>query len=203
MKQGTARCESCAKAHESDLHAANCTTAGSKRLCQDPASSAPSDPSQNTDQKLIMLPNVTAKCSDGSPIGFFFRPAPEGGQKNKLTIWLKGGAMCQDYDDCIHRQSSSLGSSKYWLDTYEGVAIQSTNKTTNPDFFDWNHVFMEYCSGDFWSGTSPKPINPFPKGVGGKKFVFSGQLFLSEVLDHLAKNSAFSALEELVSNKDR
>ena len=62
---------------------------------------------------------------------------------------------------------------------------------------------MEYCSGDFWSGTSPKPINPFPKGVGGKKFVFSGQLFLSEVLDHLAKNSAFSALEELVSNKDR
>ena len=145
-----------------------------------------------------MLPKATAQCSDGSPIGYFFRPAPAGGQKNKFTIWLKGGAMCVDYDDCITRQSSGLGSSKYWLKTHAGAAIQSTNKTINPDFFDWNHVYIEYCSGDFWSGTSPERINPFPEG-GEKKFVFAGQLILSEVLDHLSENGTISAVEELVS----
>jgi hypothetical protein len=150
----------------------------------------------DTDQKLIMLPTATAKCSDGSPIGYHFRPAPADGQHNKLTIWLKGGAMCVGYADCIERQTESLGSSKYWPKTHEGAAIQSTNKTINPDFFDWNHIYIEYCSGDFWSGTSAEPINPFPEG-GPKKFVFAGQLMLSEILDHLS--SDHKPPEELVS----
>ena len=65
------------------------------------------------------------------------------------------------------------------------------------DFYDWSHVYIEYCSGDFWSGTSTEPINPFPEG-GEKKFVFAGQLFLSEVLDHLSDNGHHTP-EEFVS----
>ena len=57
---------------------------------------------------LVMLPKYNATCSDGSPVGFYFRPAPADGQRNKLTIWLKGGAMCADYEDCVTRKSQNL-----------------------------------------------------------------------------------------------
>jgi hypothetical protein len=152
------------------------------------------------DQKLIMLPTMqyNATCSDGSPVGFYFRPAPPGGQRNKVTLWLKGGAMCSDYQDCLSRKSKNLGSSKYWLPTHEGVAIQSPNKTENPDFFDWNHIYLEYCNGDFWVGTSPKPVNPWP-GQGEEKFVFAGQLHLSQVIDeYLSKEVYGQAPEEFI-----
>jgi hypothetical protein len=81
-----------------------------------------------------MLPKYNATCSDGSPVGFYFRPAPADGQRKKLTIWLKGGAMCADYEDCATRKSQNPGSSKYWLPTHLGRAIQSTNKTENRVF---------------------------------------------------------------------
>jgi hypothetical protein len=55
-----------------------------------------------------MLPKYNATCSDCSPVGFYFRPAPADGQRKKLTIWLKGGAMCADYEDCVTRKSQNL-----------------------------------------------------------------------------------------------
>jgi hypothetical protein len=181
-----------------------CSSANKARLCAlifAAATAAGEESAAGTtyDQKLIMLPTTAgnATCSDGSPVGFHFREAPAGGQRGKLTIWMKGGAMCTSYEDCIMRQSQNLGSSKFWLPTHEGMAIQSINKTINPDFYDWNHAYLEYCSGDFFSGISPVPINPWPE-QGKQKFVFAGLLHLDQVVDYLLETSLGGRVPEEV-----
>jgi hypothetical protein len=31
----------------------------------------------------------------------------------------------------------------------------------NPDFYDWNHVYLPYLSGDIWLGNSEAKVNPW------------------------------------------
>lgn len=142
------------------------------------------------DMHLVMLPTdkYNATCSDGSPVGYYWRPSPSGSKnKDKVVFWLKGGDFCKSYSDCVARQSKpGLGSSKAWPKTYYGNGIQSPDKEENPDFFDWNHVYLEYCSGDLWTGMQVEPVNPWP-GSGPENFTFAGHLYFSQVIDHLEK----------------
>lgn len=31
----------------------------------------------------------------------------------------------------------------------------------NPDFRDWNRIYVPYCSGDVWEGQAEDPLNPW------------------------------------------
>jgi hypothetical protein len=143
------------------------------------------------EMQLRMLPAGPgrATCTDGSPVGYHFEPSASG-QRTQFVIWLKGGSACWSYEGCVDRKTDknhdgagALGSSNHWPQTITGVGIQNTNPTENPDFHDYNMVYLEYCSGDQWRGTQLEPMNPW--GEGSETFAFAGHLHLSQVVDHV------------------
>lgn len=103
----------------------------------------------------------TAVCNDGSTPVFYVR---RGSEARKWVVWFKGGEACGDIATCKER-SGSLTSSRSWMqidtlgdegnaDSADGRAggILSRRAEVNPDFHDWNHVYLVYCSSDIWSG---------------------------------------------------
>jgi hypothetical protein len=144
------------------------------------------------EMQLIMLPaeQYNATCTDGSPVGYYFEPSTSG-QRTKYVMWLKGGSACWNYEDCVSRKTEdnhdgagALGSSKNWAKNYTGVAIQDTNSAVNPDFFDYNMIYVEYCSGDQWRGTQLEQMNPWG-GEGNETFAFAGHLHMRQVVHHV------------------
>jgi len=103
-----------------------------------------------------------ARCLDGSPYAFYYRSCP-GNNANKVVIWLQGGGYCvlespfYALPNCSSRVlpvGNPLGSSVNYTSTTTHIeAILQFPQASNPDFYDWNFVFLPYCSGDLWSGT--------------------------------------------------
>ncbi|XP_057786727.1 pectin acetylesterase 8-like [Salvia miltiorrhiza] len=90
-----------------------------------------------------------AVCLDGSPGAYYFAQGFEDGVDNWI-VYLPGGAWCNSKDDCLRRSKSGgadgLGSSKN-APPKTLFPIQSPNKSINPDFYNWNKVYIRYCDG--------------------------------------------------------
>jgi hypothetical protein len=121
-----------------------------------------------------------AMCTDGTPAGFYFEAAASG-DTARWVIELEGGGICESNADCAQRENSDLGSSKNWVSSITDGGQLSTNRTVNPDFHDYNHVFVPYCSGDCWTGMQQKAVNPW--SGPGKTFVFTGNSIMQAVVD--------------------
>ena len=165
------------------------------------------------EELLTLFPSSSpAKCTDGSPAGYYYEP---GLQKTKWVVWIEGGGLCQSNADCANRAKSALGSSKYWKQSRIGSQHQSKDPAQNPDFYDWQHVYLSYCSGDVWVGQSPEPFNPWANldqqdedsddrifggriisaderrshsgnaTAGAQEFSFAGHTYLASVIDEL------------------
>ena len=114
---------------------------------------------------LVLLPHSYpgARCLDGSKFGYYFGKSRSHENSQKWILFLMGGGACITPIDCMRRKQSHLGSSLFWNSTftpgkdYPGINamhdILSSDATVNPDFFDYNHVYLRYCSGDLWTGT--------------------------------------------------
>lgn len=96
-----------------------------------------------------------ARCNDGTPFAFQIRVSP--GSKT-WVIYLEGGGFCADpWSPCSDRDVTltttlpmpdrSVGAMPY------GGPL-SADPTKNPDFHAANHVRLNYCSSDFWSGST-------------------------------------------------
>lgn len=93
-----------------------------------------------------------AVCNDGStPIFYYRRGSGEGA--NKWVFWFKGGGGCTDAQSCAGREHA-LTSSVGLPQSKDGEGILSRLPENNPDFYNWNHVLMHYCTSDAWSGAS-------------------------------------------------
>ena len=68
----------------------------------------------------------------------------------------KGGGWCYNETLCTARSKGGLGSSAAWpaATTCYGQCdgILSADPVTNPDFHDWNAVFVGYCDGTSMAG---------------------------------------------------
>ena len=113
-----------------------------------------------TPLSLVLLPESykTQRCLDGSPFGYYIRRSISTENSRKWIFLLEGGGLCVELIDCIVRKNSDEGSSLYWDDEFipgtDGLKdILSDNPEENPFFFDYNHVYLKYCSGDTWTGT--------------------------------------------------
>ncbi|KAL8063761.1 hypothetical protein ABFX02_01G047600 [Erythranthe guttata] len=75
-------------------------------------------------------------------------------------IYLPGGGWCGRKQSCIDRvkYSPMLSSTKNITQENFG-AILSPNKTSNPDFYNWNRVFIRYCDGSSFMG-DVKKVDP-------------------------------------------
>ena len=71
---------------------------------------------------------------------------------SKWIIHLEGGGWCYDEGACLDRSKSSLGSSKSWPATASFSGFLSDNQDTNPDFYNWNLAFINYCDGASFTG---------------------------------------------------
>ncbi|KAL6557597.1 hypothetical protein OROMI_017947 [Orobanche minor] len=95
-----------------------------------------------------------AVCLDGSPPGYAFDKGSGCGSNNWLVyieLGLQGGAWCYSTPDCADRTKGFYGNSSARNRLYfSGILDQ--NKTFNPNFYNWNRVYLVYCDGSSFLG---------------------------------------------------
>lgn len=153
------------------------------------APARPTQPIASTETLTRFLVNAAkhpqAKCNDGTTPLFFFRRGTGIGA-SKWVLYFKGGGVCSDEKTCKQREPN-LTSSNPWRrselrelgdDETRADGILSNNPAHNPDFYNWNHVFMVYCSSDGWAGTRAAS----PESFG---WHFAGHYIVDAMLDAL------------------
>lgn len=76
-----------------------------------------------------------------------------GSGANKWIIYLQGGGWCFNEANCRSRSGGELGSSNSYPATISLGGMLSDSTAANPDFANWNRVYLPYCSGDLHTGT--------------------------------------------------
>eukprot|EP00475_Leptophrys_vorax_P005962 TRINITY_DN13628_c0_g1_i2.p1 TRINITY_DN13628_c0_g1~~TRINITY_DN13628_c0_g1_i2.p1 ORF type:complete len:426 (+),score=-21.10 TRINITY_DN13628_c0_g1_i2:1-1278(+) len=122
-----------------------------------------SNGSSSAKLRLFKLPNNSfgAKCLDGSPPAYYFRPGAGAG---RLTwhIHLPGGGWCFSAGECAYRSHNYLGGSgQYPMEADESMTrfgfdlggLLSGNGSVNADFRRWALVRLVYCDGGAYAGT--------------------------------------------------
>jgi len=96
-------------------------------------------------------------CNDGSPAGYYIRPAPEDADqraKDRWIFYLEGGGWCWNVTQCFIRIIGNgdtwLASSVNWppAHTFNGGIFQMTDTPWE----DANLVYVPYCSSDAHMG---------------------------------------------------
>jgi hypothetical protein len=139
-------------------------------------------PERTNQLKKYEVQNATARkavCNDGSPAVYYFRPGAGEGRK-KWVIFLQGGGACSSDAECAERWKNQRGlmTSNGANETAHFDGIFSLNKQHNPDFADFNHVHVKYCSSDTFLGDTEHTIN-------GQRVQFRGHHIVNAVIEDL------------------
>lgn len=107
-----------------------------------------------------------AVCLEGSPPAYHIDKGFGSGAQNWL-LQIEGGAWCEDLVSCYLRSKTAYGSSQS-MGTWNFSSILSNDPSMNPDFYNWNRVYLRYCDGASFAGDSE-----FNNGVraGINKFI--------------------------------
>ncbi|KAL0392375.1 UNVERIFIED_CONTAM: Pectin acetylesterase 11 [Sesamum radiatum] len=109
---------------------------------------------------ITFLPSAISKgavCLDGSPPAYYFRKGSGDGIDN-WVIFLEGGGWCASNKGCLERTNISTGSTKLKEKRHYFKDILSSNHTINPDFYNWNRVYVGYCDGSSYTGDVEEAI---------------------------------------------
>ncbi|XP_057796851.1 pectin acetylesterase 8-like [Salvia miltiorrhiza] len=154
------------------------------------------------------LPNAVEKgtvCIDGSPEGYYLVPGLGVGAKNWL-IYINGGRWCENITTCRNNFKQYYGNSRISFSNIPNsngtlsiakdfTGILSQNQAINPDFYNWNRIYVTYCDqasflGDTVVDDGQGPIVQFrgsrnfdalvedllAKGIGaGENVILSGR----------------------------
>jgi hypothetical protein len=134
---------------------------------------------------LTLLSDPAAKCMDGTQAGYYYEPSKGGDFAQKgWVIHLQGGGECTDEASCTDQLGTARASSDYF-DPYlwDLTFLASNNQQKNPDMFQWNHVFVPYCSQDLYSG---QVTTPSEETFG---FYFSGHFIISAIVQKMQNSS--------------
>eukprot|EP00039_Didymoeca_costata_P021555 m.2485 g.2485 ORF g.2485 m.2485 type:complete len:427 (+) comp2528_c0_seq2:42-1322(+) len=154
------------------------------------ASSTPVNPGL---MNLFLMPDFAksdgAVCLDGSPGGFYFRPATSANHTNDWVLHFKGAGWCYDEEDCVQRSQMQFGSSKYWPTNTSGWngGILSPN---DEQFGMFNKVVLLYCDGASFTGDREEPVHP-PAVNGGPPpapLYFRGKRIMEAILKTLQRD---------------
>ena len=126
-----------------------------------------------------------AVCNDGTDPAYYFE-AGSGSGRGQWIIHLQGGRSCGNPQGCLDRAQSSpwLTSSASYPDSLSRNGIFAADGDLNPDFFDWNAVYIGYCSSDTWRGSKAAT-----EEEGG--FHFRGHDIIRTVLEDLQDEADF------------
>ncbi|MFH1712426.1 MAG: pectin acetylesterase-family hydrolase [Patescibacteria group bacterium] len=126
-----------------------------------------------------------AVSNDGSPAVYYYRTGADE-NADKWIIHLQGGGSCNSEEECIERwktqqfRMTSKNYSKYMT----GSGIVSPDPDKNPDFYNFNHVYVKYSSSDVWSGNNEVEIE-------GRTVYFHGARIVDAVLEDLQNENIF------------
>lgn len=134
-----------------------------------------------------------ALCIDGTPAGYYFVPAANTSNKNDWQLYFEGGGWCYDEEDCLGRSHGNLGSSKGWPASKGAGGIMDSDCTNNPDFCNFNRVYMAYCDGNSFSGNRDQPVLQ-----NGSPLYFRGRRIIDTVLSHLTENHGLGDAENVL-----
>ena len=114
-------------------------------------------------------------------------------------MWLQGGGVCHNLQDCIDRSQGTLGSSTSYASSIDAPkGMLSADPSINPDLHTWNRVYVPYCSGDLWTGTRRNATNPFPQ-QGAWRGYFHGHYILEDIAAALTASGAAAATQAVLS----
>lgn len=133
-----------------------------------------------------------ARCLDGTNYKFFYNKG-SGSGADKFMIYWEGGAFCgtdglEFFASCLERSSIILGSSKTYTTGEEKnftfpLGFLSNNQNDNPDFWNWNKIYIAYCDGSNHQGYLEEPVE-----VEGQKLWFRGYNNTKAVLKYAQEN---------------
>ncbi|KAL3849453.1 hypothetical protein ACJIZ3_011335 [Penstemon smallii] len=108
-----------------------------------------------------------AVCLDGSPPAYHYAKGFGDGASNWM-VYLEGGGWCKSEDNCYSKvkiPAPGIGNSykKGNTTTFNGILGQS--QTMNPNFYNWNRVFVRYCDGSSFSGDVEEIIQIHRRGA--------------------------------------
>ncbi len=139
-----------------------------------------------------------ARCNDGTPAVFYYRPAATDVSRNKWVIQLNGGGGCRSGQACANRFcgfdtnfSAFQMSSKETPTGTHGEGILD-RRSDNP-WGDWNHVFVHFCTSDNWAGQAEGRVlsavapNAADAGVVSYRIDFLGAYVVDAVVATLRK----------------
>ncbi|KAM0831740.1 hypothetical protein ACQ4PT_065339 [Festuca glaucescens] len=159
------------------------------------ASSSPS-PSPPEPVALTLLACATEKgavCLDGTPPGYHLQRGSGSGSTSWL-IHLEGGAWCSTVQRCSDRRMTVLGSSAFMKPIqFAGSGILDSDQHLNPDFYNWNKVYVRYCDGASFSGDAEG------RAQDGSILHFRGLRIYEAVIDELMKKGLAKATEALLT----
>lgn len=143
---------------------------------------------------LVMLKDPRARCLDGSQGGYYIQTSAT--HPTRFILHLQGGGECDTQAACHTASLSYLGSSKYFTPTLSLYLLNADDCTANPDFCDWVHVHVAYCSQDLHSGlrTTPTPET--------FNLYFSGAHIVHAVLDDLTARYGLGAATDVILTGD-
>jgi hypothetical protein len=151
--------------------------------CSDPDLANP-----QVDREKLSLQTVknavarNAICNNGGAYTYYLRPGTGEGL-NRWVIFTEGGGACSSISECETRFASEKGKMVPATETTivrEGIF--EISPTQNPDFWDWNHVFLNYCSSDGWTGNKAASVET-------GEFHFQGYLIVKSVIEDLLDSS--------------
>ena len=116
-----------------------------------------------------------------------------GNGTKKWIIFFNGGAWCFDEQACYHRSHTVYGSSRFDTIFTEG-GLYTNDPQTNPDFYNWNMVFILYCDGSSFTGMRQKPVY-----FDDKPVYFRGKAILDAVIQDLLSRGVRNASDVLLS----
>jgi len=144
--------------------------------------------------------SYNAKCLDGSNYRFNFIQG-NGEGKNKFFLYLEGGGWCGQetlgdnfVQSCYERSKTSLGSKIGFINSLvisRLVRLLSSKEKYNPNFYNWNKVFVRYCDGSSFISDRTYEIN-------GTKVYMYGKNNLFGVLNYLKYNYNFTNANSVV-----
>ncbi|KAG2593494.1 hypothetical protein PVAP13_5NG112115 [Panicum virgatum] len=132
-----------------------------------------------------------AVCLDGSPPAYQLRRGSGSGAHNWL-IYLEGGSWCNTTQSCYAQTMSNFGSSKF-MRPVNFSGILSKDHLENPDFYDWNIVYVRYCDGASFAGDAEG------EDLDGTKLFFRGLRIWEAVVDELMGKGMDNAKQTLLT----
>ncbi|XP_051228662.1 pectin acetylesterase 5 [Lolium perenne] len=134
-----------------------------------------------------------AVCLDGTPPGYHLQRG-SGDGSNSWLIHLEGGGWCSTVKDCSDRRMTKFGSSNFMRSLrFAGSGILADDEQLNPDFYNWNRVYVRYCDGASFSGDAEY------QAQDGSTLHFRGLRIYEAVIDELMEKGLINATQALLT----